>query len=279
MHLWFTEEHGKDVRYSIKVDNHIYSGRSQYQRIDVIDTYFFGRMLILDGFVMLSEKDECGYHEMMVHVPAFTHAQPKSALVIGGGDGGTVRELLKHTSIERVDLVEIDEQVVEISKRYLPALSGSLSDEKVRVYYEDGIKFVKETNDRYDLVFVDSIDPVGPAVGLFQKEFYEDVFNCLNEDGIMTAQAESALFELRTSYMMQKSLKELYPMVECYQSFIPTYPSGHWMFAIASKMYDHLKDFRAEDARQMEKTLNYYNADLHRSSFSLPNWVREYYKS
>lgn len=274
MELWYTEEHHKGVRYSILVKKHLYSGKSDYQRIDVIDTVFYGKMLILDGLVMLSERDESAYHEMISHIPAFTHPGPKTALVIGGGDGGTVRELLRHPSIEHIDLVEIDRQVVDISKEFFPELTSGLKDCRVSIHYRDGIKFVKQTSDRYDLALVDSIDPIGPAAGLFQIDFYRDVYHCLSEDGILTAQAESPLFGQHISQAMVESLKTLFPLTFKYQSFIPTYPSGHWLFILASKKHHPTKNYRLKDALSMEKEFKYYNAELHKAAFALPTWVR-----
>ena len=275
--LWFTEKHTKNVHFSLKVKEHLYHAKSDFQTIDVIDTYEFGRILVLDGAVMLSDRDESAYHEMLVHVAAFTHPNPTRALVIGGGDGGTVRELLKHDSIESIDLVEIDNLVVDISRKYFPQLSGGFDNPRTHIHYQDGIEFVKNVKDKYDLVLVDSIDPVGPAVGLFEKPFYENVFHCLKDDGILSVQAESSLYNAHVSVEIAARLKELFPLVKPYLTFIPTYPSGQWVFVTASKKYDPLQPSRLGDIPRMESELKYYNADIHQAAFALTMELRRKY--
>lgn len=172
MELWFSEPHTPNVKLSIKVDKQLYSGQSEFQRIDVFESPEFGRFLVLDGYVMLTEKDEFIYHEMIVHVPMAVHPNVKRVLVIGAGDGGAVRELVKYPEIEHIDLVEIDEQVIQVCKGFLPGIACKLQDERVHIYYEDGLKFVRSKEDDYDLIIVDSTDPFGPGEGLFTKEFY-----------------------------------------------------------------------------------------------------------
>jgi spermidine synthase len=194
MELWFSEKHTPTVKLSIQVDRQLYSGQSEFQRIDVFDSKEFGRFLTLDGFIMLTEKDEYIYHEMIVHVPMAVHPMAKRILVIGAGDGGVLRELTKYQQIEQIDLVEIDELVVEVSKKYLPQTSCGFSDERVRFFYQDGLKFVRRHENEYDLIIVDSTDPFGPGEGLFTKEFYGNCFKALKEDGMMVNQHESAFY-------------------------------------------------------------------------------------
>ena len=234
-------------------------------------------MLLLDGLVMVSERDEATYHEMIVQVPAFTHPGPRTALVIGGGDGGTVRELLRHPSIKSIDLVEIDRKVVEISRKYFPNLAEGFDDPKVKIHFRDGLEFVKGGSRRYDLVLIDSIDPMGPAVGLFEEPFYRDVNKILNDDGIMAAQAESPLYEPKCSKSMIDILKGIYPITLPYLSFIPTYPSGLWAFVLASKKFDPIKDFREKDSEAMAEGLKYYNSEIHRAAFAMPTELRKLY--
>lgn len=274
MELWYTEEHTENVRFSLKIKKHVFQAQSQYQKLDIIDTIEYGRMLLLDGLVMVSDKDETGYHEMIAHIPAFTHPHPQTALVIGGGDGGTVRELLKHPSIQKIDLVEIDRIVTEACVEYMPNISCGLKDTRVSVFFEDGIEWVKNKENYYDIILVDSIDPMGPAVGLFQKPFYRDVFKCLTPEGIIAAQGEPPIYKGFVAGDMVRILKEFFPVATAYQSFIPTYPSGHWLFVIASKKYHPASQFRLEDARKMEKDLHFYNAALHQGAFALPTWVK-----
>ena len=167
------------------MDKQIYSGQSEYQRIDIFDTPAFGRVLVLDGYLMLTEKDEFIYHEMIVHTPMAVHPNVKDVLVIGAGDGGVVRELAKYPEIERIDLAEIDGDVIEASKKYLPFTACKLDDARLHVYIEDGLKFVRRKKAEYDLIIVDSTDPFGPGEGLFSREFYGNCFKALKEDGIM----------------------------------------------------------------------------------------------
>ena len=179
MELWFTEPHTENVRFSMKVDRQIYSGKSEFQRIDIFDSLEFGRVLVLDGYTMLTEKDEFMYHEMIVHVPMCAHPNAKRALVIGGGDGGSVRELVRYKDLAHIDLVEIDEEVVGACRKYLPQTAGKLDDPRVHIHYEDGLKFIRHHEDEYDVIIVDSTDPFGPGEGLFTREFYGNCFRAL----------------------------------------------------------------------------------------------------
>ena len=236
MELWFTEKHTANVYFSIKVDRQLYSGKSEFQRIDVFESKEFGRFLTLDGYIMLTEKDEFIYHEMITHVPMCVHPSAKRVLVIGGGDGGTVRELLRYPTIEHIDLVEIDELVVEVCRKYLPQTAGGLGDERVHPHFEDGLKFIRHCEDEYDLIIVDSTDPFGPGEGLFTKEFYGNCYTALKADGIMVNQHESPFYP-DDAYAMQRAHKrivESFPISKVYQAHIPTYPSGHWLFGFAS---------------------------------------------
>ncbi|MDD3114769.1 MAG: polyamine aminopropyltransferase [Anaerovibrio sp.] len=275
--LWFTEQHTPNVRFSIKVDRQIFSEQSEFQRIDVFDSQEFGRVLTLDGYLMLTEKDEFIYHEMIVHVPMCVHPKAKRVLVIGGGDGGTVRELVKYSSIEQIDLVEIDERVVEVSKLFLQQTAQALEDPRVTCYYEDGLKFIRRVESAYDLIIVDSTDPFGPGEGLFTKEFYGNCFKALHEDGIMVNQHESPFYK-DDAYAMQRAHKRIchsFPISRVYQVHIPTYPSGHWLFGLASKKYHPVKDVNWQAWKDLRIRCRYYNCQLHAGSFALPNYVEE----
>ena len=277
MELWFTENHTKDVRFSIKVDKQLVSTKSRYQQIDIFETKEFGRFLALDGFIMLTEKDEFIYHEMIVHVPMAVNPDIKNVLVIGAGDGGTIRELTRYTTIENVDMVEIDEKVVEICRDYLPQTACSLEDKRVNIYYEDGLKFVRTKENEYDLIIVDSTDPFGPGEGLFTKEFYGNCFKALKEDGILINQHESPYYEEDRKSMQRahKNIKAVFPISSVYQFHMPTYPSGHWLFDFASKKYDPVRDLKAEQWNSLGLKTKYYNTDLHSGSFCIPNYVKE----
>lgn len=277
MELWFTEKHTANVNFSIKVDRQLYAGQSEFQRIDIFDSPEFGRFLTLDGYMMLTEKDEFIYHEMIVHVPMAVNPLAKKILVIGGGDGGTCRELLRYPTVESVDLVEIDELVVEVCKKYLPQTAGCFSDKRLHFHFEDGLKFIRHCENLYDLIIVDSTDPFGPGEGLFTKEFYGNCYKALKEDGIMVNQHESP-FYAEDAYAMQRAHKrivESFPISRVYQAHIPTYPSGHWLFGFASKKYHPVKDLNRVKWNTLGLKTRYYNTQLHAGSFALPNYVEE----
>ncbi|MBP8692217.1 MAG: polyamine aminopropyltransferase, partial [Sedimentibacter sp.] len=194
MELWFSENHTDNVKFSIRVDRHLISVQSDFQKIDVFDTPEFGRVLVIDGYLMLTEKDEFIYHEMIVHVPMAVNPHIKRILVIGAGDGGTVRELTRYKTVESIDMVEIDRQVVEICKEYIPKTASGFNDERLNLYFEDGLNFVKRKKNEYDLIIVDSTDPVGPGLELFTREFYENCYKALVDDGILVNQHESPYY-------------------------------------------------------------------------------------
>ena len=195
MELWFSEKQTKNVKLSIRVERQLYSGQSEFQRIDVFESPEFGRFLTLDGYMMLTEKDEFIYHEMMVHIPMAVHPKVEKVLIIGAGDGGVIRELASYPEIRHMDLVEIDEMVVQVCKEYLPKTSCCLDDERVHIHYEDGLKYIRRCKNEYDLIIVDSTDPFGPGEGLFTREFYGNCYKALKEDGIMVNQHESPFYE------------------------------------------------------------------------------------
>lgn len=195
MELWYTEEHTHTVRFSIKIKKQLFGGKSPFQQIDVFDSEEFGRFFTLDGLMMLTEKDEFIYHDMIVHVPMATNPNVKRVLVIGGGDGGTVRELTRYKGIEKIDMVDIDEMVVKVCRELLPFTSRKLDDPRVTLYFEDGLKFVRTVEEKYDLIIVDSTDPFGPGEGLFTKEFYGNCFRALTDDGILVNQHENPYYD------------------------------------------------------------------------------------
>lgn len=277
MEFWITEHHTPHAKFSVKVDKQLYSGKSEFQRIDVFDSLEFGRILMLDGYVMLTERDEFIYHEMMVHVPMCVHPTAKTALVIGGGDGGTVREIVRYSSIESIDFVEIDEEVVKVCREFIPQTAGKLDDPRVKHHYEDGLKFVRHHENEYDLIFVDSTDPFGPGEGLFTKEFYGNCFRALKDEGIMVNQHESPFYK-EDAYAMQRAHKridESFPLARVYQAHIPTYPSGHWLFGFASKKLHPVKGVDFERWQSLGLKTRYYNTNLHKASFALPTYVEE----
>lgn len=277
MELWYTENHTDHVRFSLKVKEQLVSRQSDFQHIAILESYEFGRILTLDGCLMVTEKDEFIYHDMIVHVPMATNPGIKKVLVIGAGDGGTVRELIRYQQIECIDMVEIDSMVVELCKQYLPQTASGLDDPRVHIYYEDGLKFVRRKVDEYDLIIVDSTDPFGPGEGLFTKEFYGNCYQALNEKGILVNQHESTYYDSYVEAMKRahQRIKETFPIAKVYQAHIPTYPSGHWLFGYASKQIDPLEDLNEEAWKKLGIKTKYYNTQLHKGSFALPNYVKE----
>lgn len=280
MEMWFTEKHTPDVKLSIRIDRQLYTGQSEFQRIDVFESPEFGRFLTLDGYMMLTERDEFIYHEMITHVPMAVHPAAKKVLVIGAGDGGVIRELCRYRKLEQIDMVEIDPLVVAVCREYLPQTACSLDDGRVRIFYEDGLKFVRSKANRYDLIIVDSTDPFGPGEGLFTKEFYGNCYKALKEDGIMVNQHESPFYtdDAIACQRAHKRIVESFPVSRVYQAHIPTYPSGHWLFGFASKKYHPLKDLKAEQWHTWGLRTRYYTTELHRGAFMLPAYVEEMLK-
>lgn len=280
MELWFSEMNTPDVKLSIKIDRQVYSGQSDFQRIDVFDSREFGRFLTLDGYMMLTEKDEFIYHEMITHVPMAVHPAAKKILVIGAGDGGVIRELCRYPSVESIDMVEIDPLVVEVCKKYLPQTSCCLEDERVHIYYEDGLRFIRSREEEYDLILVDSTDPFGPGEGLFTKEFYGSCYKALCEDGIMVNQHESPFYaeDARACQRAHKRIVESFPVSRVYQAHIPTYPSGHWLFGFASKKYHPVHDFDGVRWNMLGIKTKYYTTRVHMGAFALPAYVEELLK-
>lgn len=276
MELWYTEEHTANARFSIKVKEQLFSGQSDFQKIDIFDTYEFGRILTIDGLIMITERDEFIYHEMIVHVPMAAKPDTKKVLVIGGGDGGTVRELTRYSSIEKIDLVEIDKIVVEACIKHIPQTSNKLNDKRVTVFYEDGIKFIQNKENEYDLIIIDSTDPIGPGEGLFTYEVYKNCYKLLSKDGILVNQNESPYYErdAREFVRAHKKIKDVFPVAKVYQMHIPTYPSGHWLFGFSSKGIDPVNNEKINDWNNLGLDTKYYNTDIHRGCFMLPNYAK-----
>ncbi len=277
MEFWFSERHTKNVKLSIKVDKQIFSKQSEFQRIDVFESPEFGRFLSLDGFMMCTEKDEFIYHEMITHVPLAVHPNPKKILVIGGGDGGACRELIKYDVIEKIDLVEIDEEVVKVCKEFLSKTACGFDDKRVNMIFQDGLKFVRKLENEYDIIIVDSTDPFGPGEGLFTKEFYGNCYKALKPDGIMVNQHESAFYKTDANAMMRthKRIALSFPICRVYQAHIPTYSSGHWLFGFASKKYHPVRDMHEKNQEGINMNCHYYNKNLHKGAFYLPNYIEE----
>lgn len=269
MELWAKEYHSKDMAISYRIKQTLHTERSKYQDIALVDTYQYGRMLLLDSVVQTTEQDEFVYHEMISHVPLSAHPNPKRVLVVGGGDGGAIREILKHPSVEEAVLVEIDERVVELSKQYLPSIACALDDPRVTIRIADGIEYVKQARDEFDLIIVDSTDPIGPAVGLFAQEFYRNLHRALKADGMFVAQTESPWVNRELIPGLHEGLRQVFPIVRLYLASIPTYQSGLFSFTVCSKQHD--PTVRREDAPVFET--KYYSPGIHQAAFVLPPFV------
>lgn len=280
MHLTFTEMHTPRVGLMIEVERQLCSEQSPFQLIEIFESKEFGRFLALDGFMMCAEKDEFIYHEMMTHVPMAVNPNVERVLVIGGGDGGIVRELCRYDGITHIDLVEIDRRVVELCEEYLPSIACKLRDPRVTIHYQDGMRFVRSRENAYDLIIVDSTDPFGPGEGLFTREFYGHCHTALKEDGILVNQNESPFYEEDAKAMQRahKRIASTFPVCRLYQAHIPSYPSGHWMFGFASKGLHPVRSLQAAAWRALGIPARYYNTNLHRAAFALPTYVEEIVK-
>lgn len=280
MELWFSEFHAPDVKHSIRVSRHLYSERSSYQQIDIFDTPEFGRVLALDGSVMLTERDEFIYDEMITHVPMAVHPTIRDILVIGAGDGGVVKELTRYDTVEKIDLVEMDPQVVQVCRTYLPENARKLDDVRVHIFYDNALRFLRRCHSDYDLIIVDSTDPFGPLEGYFTREFYGICYNALRDDGIMVNQQGSPFYKHDADAMRRSHSRivSTFPISRVYQAHIPTYAAGYWLFGFASKKYHPVDDFVAERWEALGLTTNYYTTRLHKGSFYLPAFLERMLK-
>ena len=268
MEFWFSELHTGNVKLSVRIEKQLFSGESEYQRIDVFDSEEFGKFISLDGEIVFSEKDEFIYDEMVTHVPMAVHPHVKNVLIIGGGDGGVAKELLQYKSIESIDVVETE---------YFPEVACALDDERVKIHYDDGLRFLRNKKGIYDLIINDSTDPFGHTEGLFTKEFYGSCYNALKDDGIMVYQHGSPFYdedEAACRSMHRKAFRS-FPISRVYQAHIPTCPSGYWLFGFASKKYHPIKDFKPKEWNGLKIETWYYTTHLHMGAFMLPKYVED----
>jgi spermidine synthase len=275
--IWFTEYQTKNTGLTVKVKEakHV---QSKYQEILLLDTYEYGKMLVLDGAVQTTERDEFIYHEMLAHPALIKHQNPERVLVIGGGDGGTVREVLKHPSVKEVHLCEIDEDVINISKQYLPTISCELNNPKVSIFVEDGNKFLDERKEYYDVILLDLSDPVGPAEALFKRAFYEKVKASLRKNGIMTAQTESPFLQEEYFKTAVKEIQKVFKNYGTYLAFIPTYPAGMWSFTMASDDVNILDSSEKDYEKIKDLNTKYFCDKIYTSLFALPKFVSDLIK-
>ena len=277
MKLWLTEKQTENLSMSCRIRETLFVGQSEYQKVVVADSFEFGRMLVLDDVFQTSIFDEFVYHEMIAHVPLFTHPAPKKVLVIGGGDGGAVREVVRHEAVESVEMVEIDGMVVEASKEYLPEISHTMRDghPKLKLMIGDGIAHMNAVENHYDVILVDCSDPIGPGEGLFSREFYQDVYKALKPDGLFVQQTESPFYHQSLIRRIYRDISDLFPIAKMYLANIPLYPGGVHSFTMGSKQVDPVS---CALPAQMPFDTRYYNLALHRSSFSLPNFAADLLK-
>jgi spermidine synthase len=250
------------IQYSYEVTDVLYSGKSEFQDILVFENPFFGKILALDGVVQLTERDEFFYHEMLVHVVMHSHPDPKKVVVIGGGDGGTVREVLKHKSVEKVYFVEIDREVINVSKKYFPSVSSGIDNPRVELHVMDGAEFVRGRHYEIDAVIVDSTDIVGFAKSLFTKKFFRSIKNCLTESGMVVTLSESLHFHKDIVIGVQETLGSVFPIVDLYAAPIATYGGNWWTFSVGSKKLDP-----REIRRKISAGNRYYSGEIHKCAF------------
>lgn len=282
--VWFTDK-DEDQALSLRFTGEVfYDVQSPFQRVRILESPKYGKFLTLDDMVMTTQKDEFHYHEMIAHPAMFTHGNVKNVLVIGGGDGGTVREILRHEGVEKVTMVEIDGEVIKACKEFLPEIAAAFDNPKLDLKVDDGIAFIKQAAPKsYDLIIVDGSDPVGPAEGLFSTEFYTNCYNALKDGGILVAQGESPKFNEKAFSELNFTLQDIFGNNNAPVSlfFVPTYPTGMWSFQYGlknSKAPKAVSNDAEIDAFVEAKGLRYYNADVHRGSFATPNFVKQLIK-
>lgn len=272
--MWLEERHREHfgIRYSISKT--LYSAQSEFQRVDVVQTKGHGKMLFNDGLAMVSERDEFVYHDMISHIPLFVHPSPKQVLVIGGGDGGTLREVLRHRSVEKCVMVEIDKCVVDACREFIPQTSNMLDDKRAELHIADGVKYVAETNEKFDVILIDSTDPIGPATPLFGEDFYQNVERILNKDGIVVSQGESPFFDSAWQIKLLSIKRKFFKNTHIYNFSNLTYPGGLWSFTFASNTLSPLRDFDPTRIVESKMNFNYYNEGIHRAAFALPEFQK-----
>lgn len=269
MSLWFTES-DSNTSHGYAISKILFSGQSDFQKVDVIETRSYGRMLVIDDCVMITDKDEFVYHEMISHIPMGFHPAPEKIVIIGGGDGGTVREFLRYPGVEEIVLCEIDKMVVDASKEFFPEVAKGLGDPRVKVRIGDGIAYMAELNSEVDIVVIDSTDPIGPGEGLFTGSFYKSVANALKPGGLMVAQSESPWYEKAILARIQNNIKQGFSCVRPYIGTVPTYPTGLWSWTVASNSDLSLEKFDINRFESISKNFKYLTSEGIKAAFTLP---------
>lgn len=272
---WIVDQGATDVTSAFRVTRRLHEERTPYQHLEIYESPLFGRMLVLDGAVQTTEGDEFVYHEMLAHAALCTHAAPRRVLIIGGGDGGLLEEALKHP-VERVTMVEIDEAVIRASREYLPTICGrAFEDPRTTLVVGDGIAYVHETTDRFDVVLIDSTDPEGPAIGLFEEAFYAQIARRLAPDGVVAVQSGSAVYQQALIRMVRQRLRPSFPVVRTFVATVMAYPGVLWSFTMGSLGTDPVRVRDIDIARRVERfELKYYTSSRHSAAFDLPPYLR-----
>lgn len=277
---WFSElsELWPGQSMSLQVEEVLYNEKSKYQDVLVFKSKTYGNVLVLDGVIQCTERDEFSYQEMITHLPIFCHPNPRRVLIIGGGDGGVAREVLKHDQVEKVDMCEIDEKVIEVSKKYLPNMACSFDNPRLSLHIQDGFEFMAKHENTYDVIITDSSDPIGPASSLFEKRYYELMKKALKAGGVLCSQGECSWLHLDLISSMQDFCRTLFPTVAYAYTTIPTYPSGQIGFILCSlnpdlKFEEPVRELSTEEVSKFK--LRYYNSHIHRAAFCLPEFARK----
>jgi len=271
---WVSEV-GPSFGFTVETTEHLYSGKSSFQQIDVYQTSKCGRMLLLDGIIQLTEYDEFAYQEMLAHLPLFAHPNPENVLVIGGGDGGMLREIAKHDCVKNIDICEIDAQVIEVCKKFLPSLSCGFDDARVHLHVADGSVFVADKHSCYDVIIVDSTDPIGPGESLFNEAFYAKMKNALKPDGVIASQSESIFLHPQVIQRLMRINRKLFNQYNYALMLVPTYPTGTIGASVVSAGRNVRKPARQPSA-EMQRKLRYYTPQIHEASFVLPKFAEDF---
>lgn len=279
-HGWFSEicPMWPGMSLSIEIEEVLYSKKSQFQQIDMYQTRNNGKMLVLDGVIQLTESDEFAYQEMLAHIPLFSHPNPETVLVIGGGDGGVLREVGRHSCVKQIDFCEIDEDVITVSKQFLPDLACGFDDPRVTVHISDGTAYVQEKTDKYDVIIVDSSDPIGPGEDLFKKPFYAGLKAALRHNGIIATQGESFFLHKECAVNLVKITKELFAVQAYSYILVPTYPGGHIGICLGS-LGPEVKKPNREISEDFQKKLKYYSPKIHEAAFILPYFAEKMFEA
>ncbi|KAG7537726.1 S-adenosyl-L-methionine-dependent methyltransferase [Arabidopsis suecica] len=296
---WFSEPHPRSGKkgskavyfnnpmwpgeaHSLKVEKVLFKDNSDFQEVLVFESATYGKVLVLDGIVQLTEKDECAYQEMIAHLPLCSISSPKNVLVVGGGDGGVLREISRHSSVEVIDICEIDKMVIDVSKKFFPELAVGFEDPRVQLHIGDAAEFLRKSPEgKYDAIIVDSSDPVGPALALVEKPFFETLARALKPGGILCNMAESMWLHTHLIEDMISICRQTFKSVHYAWSSVPTYPSGVIGFVLCSTEGPAV-DFKnpinpiekLEGAMTHKRELKFYNSDMHRAAFALPTFLR-----